>query len=336
MVPIDLIDPNPNQPRQVMGDLSELMASIAEKGIIEPLVLRQRGERYQIIAGERRYQAAVQVGLKELPGVIREGDDNEVLEVALVENLQRKDLTPFEEAEAMAALAQRCAYTHEMLAKKLGKSRVAVTESLALQGMPDEVKNLCRLADITSKSLLLQIVRQGDPQKMAALDRARSPARAAPPAKSSEKRPPKPSQAVRRPSPSTTGPRTRPSTCKLSFAKGKAEREDVIAALEAILRRPARGRASTAVERRPQARRLQACGSGRQTASDSGSGQNAGRRLALRAALRRGPRWTAQACVDVQAQTPTRESEPDTVSALRTASSMQTQLREPGRTRRVR
>ena len=71
MVPIDLIDPNPNQPRQVMGDLSELMASIAEKGIIEPLVLRQRGDRYQIIAGERRYQAAVQVGLKELPGVIQ-------------------------------------------------------------------------------------------------------------------------------------------------------------------------------------------------------------------------------------------------------------------------
>ena len=93
MVPIDLIDPNPNQPRQVMGDLSELMASIAEKGIIEPLVLRQRGERYQIIAGERRYQAAVQVGLKELPGVIREADDNEIMEIALVENLQRKDLT---------------------------------------------------------------------------------------------------------------------------------------------------------------------------------------------------------------------------------------------------
>ena len=93
MVPIDIIDPNPNQPRQVMGDLSELMASIAEKGIIEPLILRQRGDRFQIVAGERRYQAAVQVGLTELPGVIREGDDNEVLEVALVENLQRKDLT---------------------------------------------------------------------------------------------------------------------------------------------------------------------------------------------------------------------------------------------------
>src|SRR5215468_10643614 len=102
MISIELLDPNPNQPRQVMGDLSELMASIAEKGVIEPLILRQRGDRFQIIAGERRYQAAVQVGLRELPGVLRDGDDNEVLELALVENLQRKDLTPFEESEAMA------------------------------------------------------------------------------------------------------------------------------------------------------------------------------------------------------------------------------------------
>ena len=117
VVPIDQLDPNPNQPRQVMGDLSELMASIAEKGIIEPLVVRQQGERFQIIAGERRYQAAVQVGLKELPAVIREANEAELMEIALVENLQRKDLTAFEEAEAMQALSQRCGYTHEMLAK---------------------------------------------------------------------------------------------------------------------------------------------------------------------------------------------------------------------------
>ena len=75
LVPIDRIDPNPNQPRQVMGDLSELMASVAEKGIIEPLIVRARGDRFQIIAGERRYQAAVQVGLRELPVVIRDVDD---------------------------------------------------------------------------------------------------------------------------------------------------------------------------------------------------------------------------------------------------------------------
>src|ERR1700687_2457874 len=83
LIPIDQIDPNPNQPRPVMGDLSELIASITAQGIIEPLVVRQRGERFQIVAGERRYQASVQVGLLELPVVIREVDENEMLEVAL-------------------------------------------------------------------------------------------------------------------------------------------------------------------------------------------------------------------------------------------------------------
>src|SRR5690349_20479351 len=169
MSPIEQIDPNPNQPRQVMGDLSELMASVAEKGILEPLVVRQRGDRYQIVAGERRYQAAVQVGIRELPVVIRDVDDTEVIELALIENLQRKDLTAFEEAEALHALAQKSAYTHEALARKLGKSRTSITESLALNAMPEDVKNLCRLADITSKSLLLQVVRQPTPQKMLAL-----------------------------------------------------------------------------------------------------------------------------------------------------------------------
>src|SRR6187397_3429246 len=169
LVPIDRIDPNPDQPRQVMGDLSELMASIAEKGVIEPLIVRPRGGRYQIIAGERRYHAAVQVGLREVPIVVREADDAEVMELALVENLQRKDLTAFEEAEALQQLAHKCGYTHEDIARKLGKSRTSITESMSLTAMPEEVRNLCRLADITSKSTLLQIVRQADPQKMLAL-----------------------------------------------------------------------------------------------------------------------------------------------------------------------
>src|SRR5665213_1391817 len=164
LIAIDQIDPNPDQPRQVMGDLAELMASITEKGILEPLVVRQRAGRFQIIAGERRYQAAVQVGLRELPAVIRDVDDNEMLELALIENLQRKDLTAFEEAEGLQGLAERCGYTHEDLARRLGKSRTSVTESLALTGMPDEVRHLCRLADISSKSVLLQIVRQDTPE----------------------------------------------------------------------------------------------------------------------------------------------------------------------------
>jgi ParB family chromosome partitioning protein len=104
--------------------------------------------------------------------VIREVDDTEIIEVALVENIQRKDLSAFEEAEAMASLASRCGYTHEDLARRLGKSRTTVTESLALAAMPDEVRNLCRLADISSKSLLLQVVRQQSPEKMIALSKA--------------------------------------------------------------------------------------------------------------------------------------------------------------------
>ena len=144
LIPIDQIDPNPDQPRQVMGDLSELMASIAEKGILEPLIVRQRGDRFQIIAGERRYQAASQVGLRDLPVVIREVDETEMLELALIENLQRKDLTAFEEAEALQGLADRCGYTHEDLARRLGKSRSAVTESLSLTNMPEEIRRLLR------------------------------------------------------------------------------------------------------------------------------------------------------------------------------------------------
>jgi ParB family chromosome partitioning protein len=234
LVPIDEVDANPNQPRQVMGDLSELMASIAEKGIIEPIIVRQRGRRYQIVAGERRYQAAVQVGLREIPVVIREVDDAEIIEVALVENLQRKDLTAFEEAEAMQALLQRCNYTHEDLARKLGKSRTAVTEALALNGMPEEVKNLCRLADIHSKSLLLQVVRQNDPQKMVALvERIARDGGATREAVRKEAARPKAGRpksyifSYRAP--------TKAFKLQLRFSKSKVDRDEVIATLENII-----------------------------------------------------------------------------------------------------
>jgi ParB family chromosome partitioning protein len=235
MVPIDQLDPNPNQPRQVMGDLSELMASIAEKGIIEPIIVRQRGRRFQIVAGERRYQAAVQVGLREIPIVIREVDDNEIIEIALVENIQRKDLTPFEEAEALHSLATRCGYTHEDMARRLGKSRTAITESLSLNNMPDEVKNLCRLADIHSKSLLLQIVRQGDPEKMVALiermSRDGGATRAEVRKETAKPKPGRPKAFVF----SYKAP-TKAFNLQLRFTKARVERDEVISALEAIIK----------------------------------------------------------------------------------------------------
>ena len=236
MVPIDQLDPNPNQPRQVMGDLSELMASIAEKGIIEPIIVRQRGRRFQIVAGERRYQAAVQIGQREIPIVIREVDDNEVIEIALIENIQRKDLTPFEESEALHGLATRCNYTHEDMARRLGKSRTSITESLALNNMPEEVKNLCRLADITSKSLLLQIVRQGDPQKMVALieklsrDGSTNVTREAVRKETAKPKPGRPKAYVF----SYRAP-TKAFNLQLKFTKSRVERDEVISALEGII-----------------------------------------------------------------------------------------------------
>jgi len=235
MVPIDQIDPNPNQPRQVMGDLSELIASIGEKGILEPLVVRQRGTRFQIVAGERRYQAAVQAGLRDLPVVIREADDTEVMELALIENLQRKDLTPFEEADAMHGLSESCGYTHEDLARRLGKSRTSVTESLTLLGMPEEVRSLCRLADISSKSLLLQVVRQETPEKMTALvEKIASQGGATRQQLRDAAQKPK----VGRPKHFAFAwrPPTKAFNLKLSFAKSRASREEVIEALEAVLR----------------------------------------------------------------------------------------------------
>lgn len=235
LIPIELVDPNPNQPRQVMGDLSELIASIGEKGILEPLLVRPRGERFQIVAGERRYQAAVRVGLRELPVVVRDVDDTEVIELALIENLQRKDLTPFEEAEALQGLAENCGYTHEDLAHRLGKSRTSVTESLALMAMPEDVRNLCRLADISAKSLLLQVVRQETPEKMTRLiekitsrgGATRQQLREA----AARPRAGRPKHYV-----FAYRPPTKAFNLKLRFTKSRVNRDEIIDALEAIIR----------------------------------------------------------------------------------------------------
>ena len=239
MVPIDQVDPNPDQPRQVMGDLSELMASISEKGILEPLIVRQRRGRFQIVAGERRYQAAVRLQLAEVPAVIRDVADDEMIEIALIENLQRKDISPFEEAEALQSLVLGHGYKHEEIARKIGKSRTSVTESLALEAMPEEVRELCRLADITSKSLLLQVVRQGDAQKMVAfleqLTRGGAPAtreqaRAVAARQSDRQKPGRPKAFVFK-----YVPPAKSFNLNLRFRKSEVEREEIISALTEII-----------------------------------------------------------------------------------------------------
>lgn len=168
MIPIDRLEPNPQQPRIEFGDLNELIASVREKGVLEPLLVRpsQVGGRFMIISGERRFRAAREVGLTELPCIEMDVDDRAVAEIALIENLQRKDLTAFEEAEGLQVLAERFDYTHDEIAKKIGKSRSTVTEALTIATLPNDVKEQCRRADISSKSLLLQVVRQPDADTM--------------------------------------------------------------------------------------------------------------------------------------------------------------------------
>jgi ParB family chromosome partitioning protein len=165
-IPIELIRPNPDQPRREFDDLSDLVASIREKGVLEPLIVRRFEDGYQIVAGERRWRACREVGLSVVPCIEKNVDDREMLEIALIENLQRKDLTAFEEAEGLQALVDRFQYTHAQIAQVIGKSRSSVTETLALNQIPLEVREVCRRADISSKSLLLQIVRQPNQEDM--------------------------------------------------------------------------------------------------------------------------------------------------------------------------
>lgn len=168
MVPIEKIDPNPEQPRTEFGDLTELTASIAEKGVLEPLLVKPSKVtgRWMIIAGERRYRAAKLAGLTELPCVEMEVDEGTVAEIALIENMQRKDLTVWEEADGLLALCDRFGYTHDEVARKVGKSRSTVTEALSIAGIPADVREICRQADVSAKSVLLQIVRQPDDEGM--------------------------------------------------------------------------------------------------------------------------------------------------------------------------
>ena len=171
MIPLDKLDPNPEQPRVDFGDLSELTASIAEKGVLEPLLVKPNRltGRWMIIAGERRFRSAQKAGLKEVPCVEMEVDEGTIAEIALIENMQRKDLTVWEEADGLLALCERFGYTHDDVARKVGKSRTTVTEAMAIARIPDDVRAICKEAEINAKSSLLQIVRQPDDESMISL-----------------------------------------------------------------------------------------------------------------------------------------------------------------------
>jgi ParB family chromosome partitioning protein len=172
MVPLADLEPDPKQPRSSMGDLEDLAASIRDKGILEPILVRPRpdgdgdGPLFRIISGERRFRAAQEAGLYEVPVIVMEVTEQEAIEIALIENLQRKDLTPFEEAEGYRALAEVHGYTHEAIASAVGKARTVVTESLSLLAMPPKVRHSVQALGIQSKSLLLEVLKAGDEGEM--------------------------------------------------------------------------------------------------------------------------------------------------------------------------
>jgi len=258
MLPLDRIETNREQPRSNLGDIRELADSIRRCGLLEPLIVRPLPgtPNFQLVAGERRFHACAEAGLTEVPCIEVSVTDQQALEMALIENLQRKDLTPFEEGEGFRTLAEKYSYTHEQVAHAIGKSRTSVTEALTLLSIPPAIRDLCRHADISARSILLLIARAGDIPEMErlvqeiaehGLDRegaralSRRPGHTAPSVSSGDE------------SPADTAARFRPIQVRfratpdapvhLSFSirRPGVTKEQVIASLEDLLERIRRG-----------------------------------------------------------------------------------------------
>ncbi len=237
MVPIEKIRPNPEQPRKHLGDLRELTDSVREKGVLEPLLVKfdRREDTYYIISGERRYHAARSAGLREVPCIEKTVDEAETLEIALIENLQRKDLTPFEEADGLWRLGEQFDYTHEDIARKIGRARSSITELLSLRNIPDNVRKVCVEKGVGSKSLLLQIARQGNDKKMMEMARRIAAGKLTRDEARQERREEK--NAGPRPQPYlfTFRPVSGAFNLRLQFRKSQVSRDELIATLRSIL-----------------------------------------------------------------------------------------------------
>ena len=151
-VPIDLIDPSLLQPRSVFdtGKLDDLAKSIRANGVVQPVLVRRKGGRFELIAGERRWRAAKLVGLSSIPAVVRSVSDEKVLEIALIENIQREDLNPIEEARAYRKLIETLGLTQETVAERVGRDRSYVTNYLRLLKLPDDIQDLLQVGRIST------------------------------------------------------------------------------------------------------------------------------------------------------------------------------------------
>lgn len=240
MLPLELIEANAEQPRTQLGNIEELAASVREKGVLEPILVRVIGpNRYQIISGERRFRAASMAGLDEIPAIELDVDDKEQLEIALIENIQRKDLTAFEEAEGLYVLQQKFGYTHERISQVIGKSRTTVTETLLINDIPDRVRVMCREAGISNKSVLVQVARAGSEEAMEQAVRAFAAGELS--------RDDLRKQTASKPEPKKAGrpknftyalkDKSLPFTLNLAFRKPNVEKSEVIEAVRELLKR---------------------------------------------------------------------------------------------------
>lgn len=273
MVPLSRIEPDPDQPRQQLEGLEDLTASIRSKGVLEPILARplppahplDAGQRrYRIISGERRFRAALRAGISKIPVIEMDVSRSEALEIALVENLQRVDLTPFEEADGLSALVEQHGYTHEQVAAALGRSRVSVTESLALLRLPRAVRDRAIALGISArKSILLEVLKLDSEREMIEMlesiaehDLKRADVRAEVRARRSDARQDEgPGEAEEQVEGDEAGskphvfrfqaPDERYSV-SLSFRQSVVEEEDLIRALEELLAALRRERESTA------------------------------------------------------------------------------------------
>ena len=160
-VPLEFIEPDPDQPRKNIGDIEELKASILEHGIIQPIVVSPYGqELFRIIAGERRFSAAQALGLKTVPTIIRTVEEHRRLEVQLIENIHRQELSPLEEATAYQRLMEEFQLSQRQLSKRLGKSLTGINETLRILSLPEDILESVRTSEHLSRSVLLAIAKQ--------------------------------------------------------------------------------------------------------------------------------------------------------------------------------
>ncbi len=275
MVPLSRIEPDPDQPRQRLEGLEELTASIRTKGVLEPILARPLPpadlagagvQRYRIISGERRFRAAQRAGIDEVPLIEMDVSRSEALEIALVENLQRVDLTPLEEADGLSALVEEHGNTHEQIAAALGRSRVSVTESLALLRLPRAVRDRAIALGVSArKSILLEVLKLASESEMiemleriAELGLKRADVRSEVRARRSD---PEPEESPKKAGESTAAgvASAKPHVFRfhasderysvsLSFRQSVVEEDDLIRALEELLEALRRQRDATAIQ----------------------------------------------------------------------------------------